>query len=119
MFYSGIDQHKLSSVITTAPADGQREAQATVPINRQVLRQYLAHFRGPIGRLRGLLVPAGAEGRGVSHGLVPSVTGPQPTQRPGIARPLPLSVRRPGAGVDLHSSTELAMFVSWSGPSRY
>ena len=31
MFYSGIDQHKQSSVITTLTGDGQRVAQATVP----------------------------------------------------------------------------------------
>lgn len=71
MFYSGIDQHKLSSVITTLAADGQRVAQATVPNDRRVLRQYFAQFPGPhravvesTGRwywLRDLLVPAGVD----------------------------------------------------------
>lgn len=71
MFYSGIDQHKASSVITTLTADGQRLAQATVPNERAVLRAYFAQFPGPhkavvesTGRwywLRDLLVPAGVE----------------------------------------------------------
>lgn len=71
MFFSGIDQHKASSVITTLTADGQRVAQATVPNERLVLRQYFAQFPGPhkavvesTGRwywLRDLLVPAGVE----------------------------------------------------------
>jgi len=71
MFYSGIDQHKTSSVITTLTADGQRVGQATVPNERRVLRQYFGQFPGPhqavvesTGRwywLRDLLVPAGVE----------------------------------------------------------
>ncbi|MDO8665081.1 MAG: IS110 family transposase [Gemmatimonadales bacterium] len=71
MFYSGIDQHKASSVITTLTADGERVAQATVPNERLLLRQYFAQFPGPhkavvesTGRwywLRDLLVPAGVE----------------------------------------------------------
>ena len=71
MFFSGIDQHKQSSVITTLAADGRRVAQATVLNQRSVLLQYLAQFPGPhkavvesTGRwywLRDLLVPAGVE----------------------------------------------------------
>lgn len=69
MFYSGIDQHKASSVITTLTAEGQRVAQATVPNERAVLRRYFAQWPGPhkavveaTGRwywLRDLLVTAG------------------------------------------------------------
>jgi len=71
MFFSGIDQHKQSSVITTLTCDGQRVAQATVPNERRVLLQYFAQFPGPhkavvesTGRwywLRDLLVPAGVD----------------------------------------------------------
>ncbi len=71
MFYSGIDQHKAASVITTLAADGQRVAQATVPNQRAVLLRYFAQFPGAhkavvesTGRwywLRDLLVPAGVE----------------------------------------------------------
>ena len=46
MFYSGIDQHKQSSVITTLTAEGRRVAQATVPNHRAVLLHYFAQFPG-------------------------------------------------------------------------
>ncbi len=69
MYFSGIDQHKHSSVITTLTDDGQRVAQATVPNQRAVLLQYFAQFPGPhkavvesTGRwywLRDLLAPTG------------------------------------------------------------
>jgi transposase len=71
MYYSGIDQHKASSVITTLTADGARVAQGTVPNRRHLLRQYFTQFPGPhkavveaTGRwywMRDLLVPAGIE----------------------------------------------------------
>jgi transposase len=71
MYYSGIDQHKASSVITTVTADGARVAQVTVPNRRHLLLQYFTQFPGPhkavveaTGRwywLRDLLVPAGIE----------------------------------------------------------
>lgn len=71
MFFSGIDQHKHSSVITTLNAAGERLAQVTVPNQRPVLLQYFAQFPGPhkavvesTGRwywLRDLLVPAGID----------------------------------------------------------
>jgi transposase len=71
VFYSGIDQHKRSSVITTLTGDGEQVAQVTLPNHRAVLCQYFAQFPGPhqavveaTGRwywLRDLLVPAGIE----------------------------------------------------------
>lgn len=71
MFYSGIDQHKRSSVITTVTRDGEQVAQVTLPNHRAVLRQYFMQFAGPhqavveaTGRwywLRDLLVPAGID----------------------------------------------------------
>lgn len=71
MYFSGIDQHKHSSVITTLTDDGRRVAQATVPNQRAVLLQYFAQFPGPhkavvesTGRwywLRDLLAPTGIE----------------------------------------------------------
>ena len=71
MYFSGIDQHKASSVITTLRADGERVAQATLPNHRATLLQYFAQFPGrhravveATGRwywLRDLLVPAGVE----------------------------------------------------------
>jgi transposase len=71
MYYSGIDQHKASSVITTLTADGERVTQVTLPNRRRVLRQYFTQFPGPhkavveaTGRwywMRDLLVPAGIE----------------------------------------------------------
>jgi len=71
MFYSGIDQHKATSVITTLTATGEQVAQVTLPNHRPVLRQYFQRFPGPhqavveaTGRwywLRDLLVPAGIE----------------------------------------------------------
>ncbi len=66
--FSGIDQHKASSVVT---ADGQRVAQVTLPNHRAVLLGHFAQFPGPhravvesTGRwywMRDLLVPAGVE----------------------------------------------------------
>jgi transposase len=71
MFYSGIDQHKESSVITTLTAEGERVAQVTLPNRRALLLQYFAQFGGAhkavveaTGRwywMRDLLVPAGIE----------------------------------------------------------
>lgn len=71
MFYTGIDQHKGSSVLTTLTADGEAVAQVTLPNDRRLLTQYFAHLPGPhqavveaTGRwywLRDLLVPAGVE----------------------------------------------------------
>ena len=71
MYFSGIDQHKVSSVITTLTADGQRVAQVTLPNHRAVLLHYFAQFPGPhravvesTGRwywMRDLLVGAGVE----------------------------------------------------------
>ena len=71
MYYSGIDQHKVSSVITTLTADGTRVAQETLPNCRRLLLQYFTQFPGPhkavveaTGRwywLRDLLVPAGID----------------------------------------------------------
>jgi len=71
MYFSGIDQHKAFSVITTLTADGTRVAQASLPNHRATLLQYFAQFPGPhravveaTGRwywLRDLLVPAGVE----------------------------------------------------------
>jgi len=71
VFYSGIDQHKANSVITTVTSDGEQVAQVTLPNHRAVLRQYFTQFVGPhqavveaTGRwywLRDLLVPAGID----------------------------------------------------------
>lgn len=71
MFYSGIDQHKRTSVITTLTATGEPVAQVTLPNQRLLLRQYFTQFPGPhqavveaTGRwywLRDLLVPAGVD----------------------------------------------------------
>jgi transposase len=71
MFFSGIDQHKQSSVITTLTAQGQRVAQVTLPNHRPLLLQYFAQFPGPhkavvesTGRwywMRDLLAPTGIE----------------------------------------------------------
>ncbi len=71
MYFSGIDQHKTSSVITTLAADGEQIAQVTLPNHRAALLHYFAQFPGPhravveaTGRwywMRDLLVPAGIE----------------------------------------------------------
>lgn len=71
MYYSGIDQHKASSVITTLTAGGERLAQVTLPNRRRLLLEYFTQFPGPhkavveaTGRwywMRDLLVPAGIE----------------------------------------------------------
>lgn len=71
MFYSGIDQHKHTSVITTLTAAGEQVAQVTLPNHRPVLTHYFRQFPGPhqavveaTGRwywLRDLLVPAGID----------------------------------------------------------
>lgn len=71
MYFSGIDQHKAFSVITTLAADGTRVAQASLPNHRATLLQYFAQFPGPhravvesTGRwywMRDLLAPAGIE----------------------------------------------------------
>lgn len=71
MFFSGIDQHKRTSVITTLLASGESVAQVTLPNHRALLQQYFTQFPGPhqavveaTGRwywLRDLLVPAGID----------------------------------------------------------
>lgn len=71
MFFTGIDQHKHSSVLTTVTASGERLAQVTLPNRRPLLRQYFAQFPVPhqavveaTGRwywLRDLLGPTGVE----------------------------------------------------------
>ena len=71
MFYSGIDQHKHTSVITTLRATGEQVAQVTLPNRRVVLAEHFRQFAGPhqavveaTGRwywLRDLLVPAGID----------------------------------------------------------
>src|SRR3989338_922602 len=47
MYFSGIDQHKAFSVITTLAADGGRVAQASLPNDRAPLLGYFAQFPGP------------------------------------------------------------------------
>jgi transposase len=71
VFYTGIDQHKHSSVLTTLTADGEPVAQGTLPNDRRLVHQYFQQLPGPhqavveaTGRwywLRDLLVPAGIE----------------------------------------------------------
>lgn len=47
MWYSGIDQHKRDSVITTYGPDGPRVNQARVPNTPLALQAYCAQFPGP------------------------------------------------------------------------
>jgi len=47
MWYSGIDQHKRDSVITTYGPDGPRVKQARVANTPLVMAQYFADFPGP------------------------------------------------------------------------
>jgi hypothetical protein len=47
MYFSGIDQHKAFSVITTLAADGARLAQASLPNERATLLGYFAQLPGP------------------------------------------------------------------------
>lgn len=71
MFYTGIDQHRASSVLTTLTAEGERVRQVTLPNDRGVLAAYFAQFPAPhravveaTGRwywLRDLLVPQGID----------------------------------------------------------
>jgi transposase len=71
MFFTGIDQHRLRSTLTTFTATGERVGEVTVPNDRAVLARYFAQFPGPhqavveaTGRwywLRELLVPAGID----------------------------------------------------------
>ena len=71
MYFTGIDQHRLSSVLTTLTATGERVAQVTLPNDRRLLTQYFAQFPGAhqavveaTGRwywLRDLLVPQGID----------------------------------------------------------
>jgi len=71
VFYTGIDQHKHSSVVTTLTASGEQLAQVTLPNRRPLLRHYFAQFPGPhqavveaTGRwywLRDLLMSTGVE----------------------------------------------------------
>jgi transposase len=71
MFFTGIDQHRLRSTLTTFTASGDRVGDATVPNDPRVLTRYFAQFPGPhqavveaTGRwywLRDLLVPQGID----------------------------------------------------------
>ena len=71
MFYTGIDQHRRSSVLTTLTAHGERLGQVTLPNERDLLARYFAQFPGPhhavveaTGRwywLRDLLQPQGID----------------------------------------------------------
>jgi transposase len=71
MFFTGIDQHRLQSTLTTFTASGERVGDATVPNDPRVLTRYFAQFPGPhhavveaTGRwywLRDLLVPLGID----------------------------------------------------------
>lgn len=71
MFYTGIDQHRASSVLTTLTAEGERLRQVTLPNDCGVLTAYFAQFPAPhravveaTGRwywLRDLLVPQGID----------------------------------------------------------
>lgn len=47
MFYSGIDQHKLDSVITTYNASGERLRQRRLRNDRSAIVRYFAEFPGP------------------------------------------------------------------------
>ena len=47
MWYSGIDQHKQSSVITTYGPEGPVVKQARLPSTPLALQQYFAQFPGP------------------------------------------------------------------------
>lgn len=69
MYFTGIDQHKHSSVLTTVTATGERLRQVTLPNDRAALLAFFQQFPGPheavveaTGRwywLRDLLAPAG------------------------------------------------------------
>lgn len=71
MFFTGIDQHKHSSVLTTVTASGERLRQVTLPNDRAALLAFFRDLPGPhqavveaTGRwywLRDLLAPAGVE----------------------------------------------------------
>lgn len=47
MFYSGIDQHQLDSVVTTYNASGERLRQRRLRKDRAALVRYVAEFPGP------------------------------------------------------------------------
>jgi len=47
MWYTGIDQHKRDSVLTTYGPEGPRVKQSRVPNRPQALAQYVAQFPGP------------------------------------------------------------------------
>lgn len=71
MYYTGIDQHRLSSVLTTFTPQGERLRQVTLPNDRGLLSHYFAQYPGPhqavveaTGRwywLRDLLAPQGID----------------------------------------------------------
>jgi len=71
MFFTGIDQHRLRSTLTTFTATGDQVGEATLPNDRATLVHYFARFPGPhqavveaTGRwywLRDMLVPAGID----------------------------------------------------------
>lgn len=71
MYFTGIDQHRLRSTLSTFTASGERVGEATLPNDRGVLTRYFAQFPGPhqavveaTGRwywLRELLVPSGID----------------------------------------------------------
>ena len=47
MFFTGIDQHRLRSTLTTFTATGEPVGAATLPTDPAVLARYFAHFPGP------------------------------------------------------------------------
>ena len=71
MFFTGIDQHRLRSTLTTFTATGDRVGEATLPNDPATVCRYFAQFPGPhqavveaTGRwywLRDLLVPQGID----------------------------------------------------------
>jgi transposase len=71
MFYTGIDQHRASSVLTTLTPQGECVMQRTLPNDRHLLTKYFAQWPGEhravveaTGRwywLRDLLVPQGVD----------------------------------------------------------
>ena len=71
MFFTGIDQHRLRSSLTTFTVAGDRVGEATLPNDRATLRRYFAQLPEPhqvvveaTGRrywLPALLVPEGID----------------------------------------------------------
>jgi len=71
MFFSGIDQHKLDSTITTYNVQGERVGQRRLRNDRAAILRYFAQYPGPHRAvvestggwywLHDLLVPQGVE----------------------------------------------------------